>query len=459
MANVFERVKDAILNKEPVSQESETQKENFQSSTDWVKNLLNGKSVGGYSSKFISDVYNDRILYPHEEMQIATKAYKYNSYVNSAVQTRANIMLGGDIKVESENENVEEAINQVIKITGLKNYANKIGVNCITTGNWYAKRVFVNGKVAKYRYIPHSERIYADLDEIGNAKRYVQETPESLNNKNLVNINYFGDRPKSVKGEIIEKSKLFHLKLGDSEIDYYGRGPVASIINDIEILMEIERAIAVYSRYKAIPKHLLQMVNQDGDADAQKTAQYLSNQLSQLSDKENIVLGEQIKVDKLTNSGNDMGLDGFINYLKKKITVSLAPSFIMHGEETNYAVSQEQREMWLLRIRSERDNIAHQIKQELLQILPAYGITTDEFEVKFGDVDLGQTKQNIENARNAFSAGLITLNEAREMLGKAEDTEIGELYYPDMVANSSLMGFDNGTEQSRESVSKDSKNY
>ena len=116
MVTVIERVK-SLLSPKPKQESTEqkaqenTSKENFNSSTDWVRNLLQGKSVGGFSSKFISDIYNERILYPHEEMEIATKLYKYNSYVNSAVNTRANLMIGGQIKAVAEKEIVEEKIN------------------------------------------------------------------------------------------------------------------------------------------------------------------------------------------------------------------------------------------------------------------------------------------------------------------------------------------------------------
>ena len=466
MVTVIERFK-SLLSPKPKQESTEqkaqenTSKENFNSSTDWVRNLLQGKSVGGFSSKFISDIYNERILYPHEEMEIATKLYKYNSYVNSAVNTRANLMIGGQIKAVAEKEIVEEKINDIIDFIGLKNLSMKIGVDGIKTGNFYAKRIKLGNKVVKYDYIPHSERMYADLDELGKPKRFVQEKPNSLTKRNMFTITYYDDRPKSVKGIEHKKEDIFHLKLGDSEIDFYGRGPVASVINDGEVLLEIERAIAVFARYKAIPKHVLQLDNDAEDMvdDGSKAATYLSNQLSNLSDMENIVLAEKLKIDKLSHSGADMGLDGFLNYLKKKITVALAPSFIMHGEETNYAVSQEQRELWLMRIRAERDSIAYQIKEELLDILPDYGITTDEFEISFGDVDLGQAKASIENARSAFQSGVVTLNEAREMMGLPEDEELGDMYATDIMANSQLMGMTNGSEnQIGTSLPSDSEN-
>jgi len=420
-------------------------KENTQLSQDWIKGLING-NITGYGSKFVSDIYKNRILYPHEEMQIAQKGFYYNSYINSATTTRANFMLGGSFTAVSEVPGIADFINQLIQDTNLARYPTFIGCDLIKCGNWYAERIRgEDKKVVFYKYLSHPERIYIELDKYELIDFYVQEVPEKTVG-DITTIQYYGDRRRTIKGVKINKDKMFHLKLGVAEIPVYGRGPVCSVINDIEILLEIERAIAVIARHKAVPKKIIQLMRtmQDGriDATAAKAAEDLGNQLSQLSDIENPVLGEQIKVDDLSYNGKDISFQPFVDYLKKKITVALAPSFIMHGEETNYAVSRDQKEAFLLQIHSERLELEYQIKKEIIYLCSTHGknIKMEQFSIKFGEFDLGQSLEKADMAIKSFTSGLITLNEAREIIGLEPDGEIGDSYSNELNQQAGLLG-------------------
>jgi hypothetical protein len=434
MASFKELFKNVFSKKEPVAVES------FTDGQSWMAALAAG-TVGGFASKFVTDIYRERVLYPHDEMQTAQKAYRYNSYINSSVRTRANFMLGGEIAVRSEDSGTEKWLNEMINETGLSRYPQFMGIDTTNAGNWYAERIRSGQKIVYYEYISHPERMYINIDDKGLVKDYFQEVPERWSGTHFKSIKYYGDRRKAIKGIPLPKDKVFHLKLGVAEIPVYGRGPVCCLTNDVEILLAVERSMAVIAHYKGIPKKLIQLKREGQDAvGAMKAAEAYANMISNLADEENPVLPEEIKVDDLSYGGKDMNFEPFLQYLKKKITVALAPSFIVHGEETNYAVSRDQKEAWIKEIEAERSMLGLQIHKELLLIAQSHGKRVKDFEVIFGKFDLGQTEEKIEYASKAFSSNLITLNEAREIMGYQEDKELGDSYSNELTANSQLGG-------------------
>lgn len=422
-------------------------KEQFATGQDWLNQLLSG-GLGGFSSKFITDIYGDEILYPHDEMNIAKKAYRYNSYVNSSARTRANFMLGGSIRVTSEDKGTENWLNEMIKKTALYKLPMNTGTDLTVVGNSYYERIYQGGKVVYYDYIPEAERIYVVVDEKGLLKKYVQEVPDSYTNVKSIQITYYGNKQKTVKGIELTKDKIVHFKLGVSEIPQYGRGYVASNVNDVKMLLEVERAMAVIARYKSIPKKAIMLKPTAEDTYAVQRAQAYANQISAMSDQENIVFPEEIGIGDLSYSSADMNFEPILNYLKKKITVALAPSFIMHGEETNYAVSRDQKEAFILAVQAERETIADQLKRELQFLAKNYNKPIKDFEIEFGEFDLGQTEDKMRYAKELFTSNMVTLNEARELIGFEPDKELGENYYSEINTQGSLLGL--GTDGNQE---------
>lgn len=434
-------------------------KESFDNAQQFLSNLMvNG--VGGWKNKFISDIYKERILYPHEEMDVAKKALNYNAYVSSSTRTRANFITGGTIKANSEDEATEKQVDKIIRNSNLYLLANNIGIDTAAFGNFYAEKIYDpdNNKFLFYEYIPFPERMYADLTEYGTVGGWLLEQPEQLLGSTYDTIRYYGDRRKTVKGQKIPKEKIFHLKLGRAEIPAYGRGLIAPVINDVEILLEIERAIAVIARYKAIPKKLIQLTREN-DTGATKAANTYANLFSQLGDDENPIVPESMKVDDLSYAGKELNFEPIVNYLKKKITVAMAPSYIMHGEETNYAVSRDQKEAFILEIKAERESLKEQLKREIRFIAKNWGIFLKDFEISFGDFDLGQSEWTKQYAIDTYQAGLITLNEAREILSLPEDTELGDLYGPEISAQSGLFGLGNNGEKIESEIREANSKY
>lgn len=414
--------------------------EQYPDSSAWVRNLLAG-GIGGIKDKFMTDIYKEQIMYPHEEMLLAKKAKNNCAWLNSAVQTRANLMLGGKIEAQSKDKKTEEWINAILASTGLKYQAVRMGIDFMWAGNFYCERIYDNsGKIVYYDYISFPERMYVNLDEKGLIIDYFQEVPESLLGKtDNKSIRYYGDRRKALRGKVIPKNKLFHMKWGVAEIPCYGRGPVCSTVNDYRVLLEIERALAVIARYKAIPKKLI-MLNRGDDINGGKTAEYYANQISALSDIDNPVLPEIAQIADLSYSGKDINFEPIVNYLKRKMTIALVPSFVIHGEETNYAVADSEKEAWSLQIKTDRDAAALLLKKEISLIAKTHGVKLSDYELVFGEVDFGLSQMHMNRAKDLFTSNIITLNEARAMMNLPPRSNDGDYLHGELTAATQLLG-------------------
>lgn len=409
------------------------------------------KRFGTWKSKFIADVYQERILYPHEEMLSAKKGYLYNAFIHAAVDSLALFLLGGEMKISSKDKTTEKILNQEFRATGLKSIAQThIFEDNIVTGNFYTERMFQGGQIVAYDYLPESERIYHDLDDKGLIKRFVLELPDEQLTGQFATLKYYGDRRKTIKGKELQKNKIFHIKSGTASISSYGRGAVCSIINDLEILLEIERAMAVIARYKAIPKKII--MPKDRSFSGAKDGEIIAQELSNVEDDANPISPFPLEIGDLSYSGKELNFEPLINYLKKKLTVALAPSYLIHGDETNYAVSKEQRISLQLKIRAYRSLIAEPLKIELKKIAKSKNLTISDFDIEFGTYDLGQDEENRKAAIEAWNAGLINLNEAREIIGYPKDSDNGEFYSFELKSSNETSGinFNMGSDEPKE---------
>lgn len=414
--------------KERISKEIEARDKNKATEMTNLLDELNKRRFGSWKSKFIADVYGENILYPHDEMEIAKKAYFYNAWIQAAVNSLNDFFVGGEIKISSKDKGTESYLNQKFEETGLKKiFQDFVFKDLINFGNCYSERIKQNGAIINYQYISEPENMYADLDEKQLIKIWVQRLPEEMmtaRGMKFETIKYYGDRRKSIKGIPIPKEKVFHIKMGIASIPIYGRGATCTIVNDVKIMLEVERAMAVIARYKSIPKKLLQIVKANGPKDGEIIAQ----ELNKVGDDENPIIPFELKIDDMSYAGKDLNFQPIIDYLKRKLTVCLAPSFLIHGDETTYAVSKEQRTSFELKAMSNRSTVSYQLKKELKMIARLENKAIADFDIEFGTYDIGQDDENRNAAVNLWNAGIIKLDEAREIIGLEKDKENGEFY-------------------------------
>mgnify|MGYP005661392775 CR=1 FL=1 len=116
-------------------------------------------------------------------------------------------------------------------------------INFLLTGNVYYE--IIGGK---FYLVPDSSRVYIDFDENLNPIRYIWEVPRNagLEGAKQYQISYYG---KKSWGKIsiygTELKNILHIKTGFNKIPIYGRSFLASVLNDVSILYEIEKSIGI----------------------------------------------------------------------------------------------------------------------------------------------------------------------------------------------------------------------
>lgn len=412
--------------KEKFSSNNETQA----SEATNLHDRLNNIQGSGWGSTFIKNMFGERILTPHEEMETARKIYFYNSLVEAASDGLRDFAFAGDVWIESDNKSLEIFGANFLRDSGIRENCEQIFSDLINFGNCYLEPVRLDSKqykqgITHYLHYPYPERVFHDYDKNGNVTGYIVRVPnEQYTGAQQHTIRYVGDQMKSVRGYKASKDEFEHIKRKVGTIPSYGRGQLATIVNDAEVMLEVERSMGVIVRNKAIPRKIITSENL-GSREQLK----LKSQLNSVKDTENVLLNIPVTVHDLSYAGKELNFTPISDHLKRKLTVHIAPEFLIHGENTNRATSKEQREAFMLRVKSMRSVLKDWIHTQVRKAITGYEGLQGTFEVKFGEFDIGEKTESRQLAVDLWVQGLVTLDEARNMLDlEAPDEEIQGAY-------------------------------
>ena len=389
-------------------------------------------------SKFARDIFTRQLRSIHQEKELCKQYYRENSLVHTSIETMSDLIKGDSFIIDTDKRTIKDFIEK--NIFYIKGFVEALDVavrEALITGDGYIEKVKDNkGRVIKYLPIPNSEDIYIDYDyNKDKVIRYIQRVLTRGIKKNLVKnaktfTIYTLHGAVSVYGIEIPADKLIHIKYGVNSWGVYGRSDIASVLDDLRILETIERSIAVISKYRAIPKKALYIEKREGEPPLSKEeAELISRTLMNLKDYENPVINRKLGTIDLSFGGSEINLASYIDYLKRKITVCMAPEFLIHGEDVNRATSREQKQTYFLRIASKRYPIEKTITEELKRDINSIGNPEliGDFSFRFGEFDIMLPEEREELIIKKWQAGLITLAEARKELG-LDDVEGTDMF-------------------------------
>lgn len=382
------------------------------------------RDILGYGSfAFKYDIYGDTKLTPHEEMKAIINAYYYNSLINASINTLNKFMIKDGLTVEANDEIVQASIENFIRQSRIDEDLSIATNNFLLTGNTYYE--IIGGK---FFVVPDSSRVYIDFDENLNPIKYIWELPRNagVEGAKQYQISYYG---KNNWGKYpvygVELKNVLHIKTGFNKIPIYGRSFIASTLNDVSILYEIEKSIGILAKNRAVPKILFILKN----ASEMKVTQ-VADYLNSLNDDENAVLslGEDFEMKDFSFSGKDINMDYMINHIRRKIISGLAPEFLLGlGSEVNRATAKEELTAFILRVSSLRSEFLKPIKSYIAKQL---NISEGAFDLKFGNFEFKDEAQEKAYYLNLYNSGVITKNELREQLGFVNVPEGDEFKAP-----------------------------
>lgn len=389
-------------------------------------------------SKFARDIFTQKKRDAHEEFRQSKLAYFNNALVHAAVDKKVNIILGSNRFIDSLDPVLKKFLeDKYMPNKGFDESVVSAVTDAIATGNGYIETPRnKKGEIIKYIPFFNAEDIYIDYDFQKDVVRgYVQRVLTGQKEKDDLNPtakNYSLWTPEgfvTVYGTYIKKENLIHLKYKNNVFGVYGRSDVAATLDSIEILDVMERAIAVISKYKAVPrKALVRGADDDGDLPSDTELKAVGDTLKQMTDFENPLLPGDWSILDLSDGGKDIRLEGYIDYLKRNITISMAPEFLIHGESTNRATSKEQKQLYFIEIEADRKPFELILTNVLREQMRALGKKTLQgtFKYNFGEFNILLQEEKEQILITRWTSGIMTLSEVRKQmdLPYIEETDV-----------------------------------
>lgn len=449
ITNILERINAPKVTVEQLTKINEDFSGMLPELTSRLQGLINTWGSSGFIDKFVKDIYTERPISIHAEKRRCKLGYRGNAFLQTVVNNTMHLLRGKNPGIKSPNE--------ALQIYGNKKFIPDSGFNlaemdamtqALISGDGFVEELETSKGNTRYISIEAAENMWVDWNYKEHKPiRYILQV-DVLEGQILTGSGsdfwggnlgkdvrtfqlYTPEGPQVIMGFEYPAERIIHYQFKTHIWGVYGRSPVASTINDLEILKEVERAIAVISRYKAVPKKVIMPEGMDGEAPAtfdQTEIDKITKNLADSADFKNPVVGAQLKALDMGNGGTDINLMPYADYLKRKITITLNPEFITFGELVNYATSREQKQVLFLAISAMRVYFEPVSNRALFrginkqfQNLMDQGVKLDinEFHYEYGEfaVELPEEKQ--VRVLNEWNNGIIQLNEARQNLGYA----------------------------------------
>jgi len=422
-----------------------TKEEQVLSVQGQLDNLIAGFQYFGIQFKYAQDIYSETTLTIHQEKAKCKKAYNDNTFLQKAVNGFLNIIMGADPHIQSKDETFTAYASKWLFFSSyLKEIRSGIK-QALIAGDGYVRKIKGDKGSFKYINIEDSEDMYVDWNYQENRPdRYIKRVyyTEAASKKISSEIKVFTLQTplgtETINGIEYPANEIIHLKFLENVWGVYGRSPIASALDDVDILNQMERSAAVIARYKAVPKKLLfPKTNKEDEIMSDKELGPIKEVLKQMKDFETPMVGTQFDSLNLTDGGQALDLTPYFDYFKRKISIVMSPEFVVHGELVNRSTSVEQKQMFFLdvcSVRSEFDGIVQATTQEgliaSLNALEDKGVKVPKvsFEFVWGEYDVELREGKTIRIQKEWNDGMITLNEYRAQMKYSLDEDFGEGY-------------------------------
>ncbi len=445
-------------------------------------------SIGSFKS-FNRDIFKQRIMTPHAEMEAIIEAREQNTFFLSAQETSRNFIMGEGVEFESDDDFSKKQVEQYWEsLGGDLAFSTGIG-NTISLGNGYVEKDFYDLRItggilvpSKVYAIADPSQIYINSDEYGNPLRikkinqlgemkyeddneefYIQKVNQSFRHPRArsFSLSYWGGGGGVYTGSLltiygipIDKRKFTHFRLNVGSVGTYGRSQFASAINDHEMLAAIEKSIATIAKYKAVPRKFYQYGDEKMPATDDEIDELIVY-LESLEPEEDAIVNKKVAATDMSYSGGEINLDYAIQHIKKKMVAGVTLDFLSGmGQDVNRATAQQELLAFILAIYSKRKFFLKPLQEEYIDpFIKWKGLKP--VTIKFPVLDF-ETKSEKENRiRSNWMGNMITLNEMRKQMGLPELTEerkkeeAGEMLFgelqnsmlPDMGGGFDMGGF------------------
>jgi SPP1 gp7 family putative phage head morphogenesis protein len=412
--------------------------------------LPTGRVLDLGAAKFEVGLFDDVSLTPHEEMDRCIAMFERRPMVNSGVKQFARFVLGKNPHFSSEDPKTEQFLNEWMKLRPtLKTHMFEAVQMALVTGNCYFENVVGKDVTGKQffdgvTHVDDPSRVYRYLQARDASEYWVYKIPREMQlfqhpisgepMKPLqFPINYtVGSRilREMVYGIPVHRDKIKHMKFGWSRDGIYGRGFLASALDDNEVMSEIIKSMALIARYKSIGTKIISLFNDDGEVRPEDIKQFRED-LQGHKIEENIVLNKKHQVSSLSNAGEYDSMQREIDFLRKDIYTGIIPTYLTPwGGDTKYSNAVELKIPFAMEISSVQDDFVQFFNELILKPLRSqYPWLAEDASLVLEATDMETRADKMAYATNLFLNNVITLNELRNMAGLEPMKSGGDVFW------------------------------
>lgn len=439
-------VKSSVPEKSVQKAKKLTTQEQLLSVQDQLNNLVAGFAYFGVTYKYAQDIYSETYLTIHQEKAKCKRAYRDNTFLQKAVNGFLNIIMGDNPHIQSPNKVLMGYSNRWLYFSNYLSEARNAIKQALIAGDGYLLKVKGDKGSYKYKNIEESEDMYIDWNyEENRPNRYIKRVyATEARAKDIKSPDYTTftlNTPlgtETINGIEYSSDEIIHVKFLENVWGVYGRSPIGSALDDVDILNQMERSAAVIAKYKAIPKKMIfPDTTSEGEIMDDKAVMKVKTVLQNMRDYESPVVGQKFSALNLTDGGQALDLTPYFDYFKRKISIVMSPEFVVHGELVNRATSTEQKQSFFLDVCSVRTEFYGVIQEGAnegltasIKTLEDQGVTVPKakFEFVWGEYDVELREGKTLRITSEWNNGMITLNEYREQMGYDLDEDFGPAY-------------------------------
>jgi len=409
---------------------------------------------------FPTNIFRDEKRTPHYEMHRSLELFEMRPMINSAVKQLARFIIGGTISAKSADQRSHDFLNAWIKQReNLQNEVSNMCVSALCTNNVFAERSWK--EMVNHQWVLDNvfnindvSRVYYNLDAQSKENQtaeermdsyWLYEVPIEIRQAPFGGVNL---RPKFWKVNYvyasylyakmiwavgIHQSKIDHCKFGWSRDGIYGRGFLASCIDDGEILTEILKNFATIARYRAIGRKIISIGDVENVAGTEDILK-IRDDLNSLPENEHLIINKPFKSEPLSYTNENDPMQNQVDFLRKDISSGLVPNYLTPwNSEVNRATAMEAKIPFELEINSFRQEMMEFLNRLIIKELrKVYTWLADDATFTCGVIDFETKDEKVRYGNTLFTANIITLNEFRKLVGY-ETVESGDKFLKDLV--------------------------
>ena len=445
--------------------ERETRKQPFADSLEFYRKSFppvegKGSGVGFVSSPYqqeFSKIWGIQIFEDYDELR---RMYKQVPYINSAINVTANLAMSSGFDLVGGSDEVNDYLVDLLDELNVDQVLRPAVIDMLVLGNAYIEKVYENedilfssnseyAKLVQEKYtMKMGNPDYVTPDEINEAQKWNGFDEKLLGQITQLKVldpatiriradaygNIFGAVQLIVVPPVVFRSwQLIHLKyMSRSEFQYsvYGFSPLNSLIGIQKKIDAFEDSMTQIVLAYGKPLLIVKVGTPERPATVEEIESVVEAFKNRQPASDIIVKGnyEVQPIQALSPASSQ--IQWYLDYLEKQrdAVLGVPKIFLGQTEGSNRATADVALMEYIARLTALQANISQQLEDNLFKpaVRVKFGEGVEIPRIRWREILPPTKSQNIVNTLNLYKAGMITLEEARQMVGLDNDDEIIE---------------------------------